>query len=398
MRHALSGEIKLAGFRVHQIWGGPVHFPPNPSLPIIINRAMTMLPVLLAVSVLLGNGQSTPPAPVAPTRELVVGILIQPPFVEKISPTIYTGFAIDMWEEMAELTETHFTYREYSSAQDILKAVSESSIDVAVGDLTVTGARLKNMEFCQPYYLGGLRIMVNEDRTTSFVRLFDGLHSTGNLEIAGYAFIGMVVATLVVTMTLRRLDPLFSRNWHSGLAESFYHVVSVAMTGKTSYKGATGAGAKIMAAVWIVCGVAIVAYITSSVTSVMTANRMRDEISGPGDLGGKSIGVITGTPSADFARAQGWETQGFNSLSATVDALVEHEIQAIVYDAPVLAYYDRAHPELPLTEVGPMFDLQRYAFALPHGSPYRIPFNIAMLNLEESKFVEKLRARYFGIK
>lgn len=357
------------------------------------------MPVFVLLATLACSLNTSLPLPHSPdpsTRDLVVGVLIEPPFVEKTAAGEYSGFAIDLWEEIARRTETRFSYKEFSAVPPLLDAVSSGEIGLAVTDLTVTRARLQKMEFCQPYFHAGLTIMINEDRKTSLLRLLRGLRDSGNLEIAGIGVAIVIVLTLVATLVLRRVDPGFSKHWHDGLAESFYHVVSVAMTGKSSYKGSVGPIGKIVAAIWIVCGVAIVAYITSAVAAEMTANKLRDEIAGPNDLPGKSVGVVTGTASCDYVNAQGWQSQGFPSLTAAVEALVARKIQAIVFDAPALLYFDHAHPELPIAEVGPVFDPLKYAFALPPGSANRVPFNVALLQLEEAGIAEKLRARYFG--
>lgn len=357
---------------------------------------MTVLASFFALACALTGAATAQPSPDPRCSDLIVGVLVQAPFVEKTPSGEYTGFAIELWEEIARRTQTTFTYREYSTVPQILDAVSTSAVDLAVTDLTVTGERLERMEFCQPFYHSGLTIMINEDRRVSFTRLLDSLRSSGSLELAGIACAAILALTVVVTVVLRRLNPAFSQHWHHGLAESFYHVVSVAMTGKTTYKGTVGPLGRVVAAIWILCGVAVVAYITSTVTSEMTANKLRDAISGPGDLAGKTVGVVRGTTSADYSKAQGWQTLGFDHLPLAVDALVAREIQAIVFDAPALQYYDHAHPELPLAEVGPIFDPSRYAFALPAGSPHRIPFNVALLQLEEAGVGAKLRAQYFG--
>lgn len=105
-----------------------------------------------------------PLAPLAPTGDLVVGVLVQPPFVDKSASGEYSGFAVELWEAIAHRTSTSYSYREYATVQLLVDAVSTSAVDIAVTDLTVTGTRLQHMEFCQPYFHTGLTIMINEQR------------------------------------------------------------------------------------------------------------------------------------------------------------------------------------------------------------------------------------------
>jgi len=76
--------------------------------------------------------------------------------------------------------------------------------------------------------------------------------------------------------------------------------------------------------------------------------------------------------------------------------LVGRQIDAIVLDAMTLQWYDNSHPELPITEVGPIFEKKSYAFALPIGSPLRHEINKSILKQNESGFLETLRKNYFG--
>jgi ABC-type amino acid transport substrate-binding protein len=172
--------------------------------------------------------------------------------------------------------------------------------------------------------------------------------------------------------------------------------MSIVMTGKSSHKGLPGPWGKILAAVWIAFGVGVVAYITSSVTSIMTVNSLEGIIKGPQNLPGHKVGVIPGTVGAQYCSDKHLDTTSFNSLPEAVNALVGRRIEAIVLDAITLQWYDNSHPELPITEVGPIFERKSYAFALPIASPLRHDINKAILKENESGFLETLRKHYFG--
>ena len=76
--------------------------------------------------------------------------------------------------------------------------------------------------------------------------------------------------------------------------------------------------------------------------------------------------------------------------------MTKRYIDAIVYDAPALEYYDEHHPEQPVTEVGPLFDRQVYGFVFPLGSKLRWKVNGELLKMIENESLEKLRIQYFG--
>ncbi len=61
-----------------------------------------------------------------------------------------------------------------------------------------------------------------------------------------------------------------------------------------------------------------------------------------------------------------------------------------------LQWYDNAHPELPITEVGTLFMKKGYGFSMPIGSNLRYDINRSLLKQQESGFEETLRKSYFG--
>lgn len=360
-----------------------------PSFVLLV--ALALLPALAAraqAPVAAGPGGSA-----APIRAAVFG---DEPFVMRGTDGTYTGFAIDLWDMIGTRLGRRTELVPFTDFNAMLAAVKSGTVDVAVVDLFVTSDRAQVMDFTQPIADGGLRIMVHERRQNTLGRLVHGMWHGGHLVVLGWGLLAAIALSIPVVMVLRRVDPAFTPHWHEGFAEAFYHVMSVAMTGKTSYKSATGWLSRIFAAIWMVFGVTTVAYVTSSLSSVMTTNALHQEIHGTTDLVGKAVGVITGTVGERYASEHHLDVHPYNGLDGAVNDLVAQRIDAIVFNAPELEYYDTKHPELPITEVGPVFERLNCAFALPLGSPLRRQADIELLRLQESGEVARLRTRYFG--
>ena len=337
----------------------------------------------------------TTPSSTQPQTPLRVGIYVYEPFILKTSQG-YEGFSMDLWKEIASELGRGSDFTSFDSIPDLLQAVSAGKVDVGISGIFVTEDRLKLVEFSQPFLQGGLQVMVHEKRGSSFMKIWNGLRESGHLQILGLGIAVILAATLIVTIAERRWNAEFHPDWANGLAESFYHVMSIVMTGKSSHKGLPGPWGRVLAAVWIAFGVGVVAYITSSVTSIMTVNSLEGIIKGPRDLPGHKVGIIPGTVGAQYCHNQALDTTPFNSLPEAVTALVAKRIDAIVLDAMTLQWYDNSHLELPITEVGPIFDKKSYAYALPMGSPLRQAINKSLLKQNESGFLETLRKQYFG--
>jgi ABC-type amino acid transport substrate-binding protein len=327
---------------------------------------------------------------------LTVGVFVNPPFVIGEDGK-YSGMAIELWEKLALELGRRFRYVEYETVRDLVRETAAGNVDVAVTNLTITEARAQRVDFTQPWFDGGMRIMIGTDRGTSFRGIVSGLSDAGFLKAYAWIAFIILVATVILTLFDRRFDESFPKRWRDGFAESFYTVMSVATSGRPPVrKNLFGWIGRIWQGLWLVCGIAVLAYVTSSVTSVMTTLSLTSQIRGPADLVDKQVGVLTGTVEEDFAVEQGFQTRSFPGLDGAVEGLVNGDVAAIIADAPVLEYYAHTHPDLPVNVVGRLFEPDKYGFALPRHSPLARPLTIEVLGAHEHGVIEELRTKYFG--
>ncbi len=328
-------------------------------------------------------------------KKLLAGVYLNEPFVIATKED-YAGFSVDLWKGIAADLGLSCEFVPFHKLSDLLEATAQNKVDVAIGNISITEERLKIVDFSQPYLQGGMQIMVDEKRTASWQRLWNGLRDSGHLKVFCIGIALIIAGTLLLTLGERKWNAEFPRDWGNGLSESFYHVMSITMTGKSTHKGLPGPFGKILAGIWLAFGVGVVAYITSSVTSVMTVNRLHGIIDSPQDLPGHPLGAVEGTLSQKYCEDQHLNTTLYANLPDAVKSLLHHDIDAIVFDAITLQWYDNVHPELPITEVGPIFMKKGYGLALPIKSPLRQEINRSLLKQQESGFVETLRKHYFG--
>jgi len=331
----------------------------------------------------------------ASSRSLDVGVYRSPPFVFAQGAG-YSGMAIELWEQVASRLGVSSSYREFDNYADLVAATADGTIDVAVTNLTITEDRAQIVDFTQPWFDAGLRVMVHTQAGSSFADIISDLDDAGHLM--NYAWLALVIllATAALTIFDRRFDPDFPNRWREGLAESFYHVMSIATSGKTSRKNLFGWLGRIWQAIWMVIGIAVIAYVTSSVTSVMTASHLTNQINSVADLQGKIVGVRAGSIAEAYMKATYVTTMPFNHIEEATEALLNGEIAAIVGDKPVLEYYAHTNPNLPVDVVGNTFHPDKYGFAFRPGSALAKPASVAIIGLQESGEVERLRVKYFG--
>ena len=83
-------------------------------------------------------------------------------------------------------------------------------------------------------------------------------------------------------------------------------------------------------------------------------------------------------------------------MDEAYDLLAAGEVEAVVYDAPVLQYQVATDQEGLFAVVGPVFQRESYGIALQEGSPYRERINTILLHLRENGKYQQLHEQWFG--
>ncbi len=337
--------------------------------------------------------------PEAPARPVRVAVLADPPFTVRDPSGRWDGFAAVLLQAAAVESRLVLEFRECASLEELYAEVAAGRADVGLGNTLVTSERLGAMPFTQPILDGGLRVMVPGDRSHSLGKLWEGLESDGHVRVFLWGGAITVAVSFVLVAVLRRVDREFTRRWHEGFAEAFYHVASVTMTGKTSYKGKVGPrwATSIVAALWLVFGVASVAYLTSSLSSVMTANTMRSRIGGSHDLKDRTVGVLEGSAGSRYCAQHGIHVVPFASVGDAAAALEAKELDAVVADAQSLETFRFSHPEVHVAMAGDVFERRHYAFPVRPGDEDLLRrLDVAIVAMREDGVLDRVRARWFG--
>lgn len=354
--------------------------------------AVGMLGALMGelVSVDPANAQGAPPK-----HEVTVGLYLSPPFVTQ-DKRAYTGMAFDLWTALAQELSLKSNYRIFPTVPALQDAASTGDIDIAVTNLSITEDRALRVDFTYPWFDAGLRIMVRDQQGTGLREILGGLRDTGYLRAYLWIAVLLGLATILLTVFDRQFDPAFPARWRGGLAESFYAVMSLVSGRSPVRRNMFGWAGRIMGAAWLVFGIAVVAFVTSSVTSVMTTLSLANQIHGLSDLPGKPVGVLIGSVAEDFARREGLDLRSFANIEDSVKALRDGSVDALVADAPVLEFFAHTHPEQETAVVGGIFQPDKYGFALPRNSDLTRQLTVKLIGAHEDGVVEALHDRYFG--
>jgi polar amino acid transport system substrate-binding protein len=224
---------------------------------------------------------------------------VAPPFAIKAEDGTWRGISIDLWRRIAN--QTHLLYRfQEAMLKGLTDGVAEGSLDAAVAALTVTVPRLRLGDFTQPFYSTGLGIAVPTDAGITWWPIVGNVFSLGFLRAVAVLFAVSLAVGVMLWLVERRHNDHFGAH-RRGLGSSVWWSV-VAMT-----QGGSGAGEKVpvtlpgrlLAIMWMVASVIVIASFTAALTSQLTLKQLRGTVHGEADLRYVRVAAIAGTETTE---------------------------------------------------------------------------------------------------
>jgi len=354
-------------------------------------RLLSALAVFCLLAPGIASGQEVEPA----LEPLVVGTKEAPPFAMKRPDGSWHGLSIELWREIsAELGRDH-EFRELG-LEELLAGVEAGELDAAVAALTITPEREETSDFSHPFHTSGLGIAVaasGPDFLATVFALFSGdfLKAVGALAVVLF-----IIGAIVWALERRRNPEQFGGSTVEGLGAGFwFSAVTMTTVGYGDKAPVTFAG-RVVALVWMFAGLIAISGFTAAIASSLTVNRLGSQVGGPQDLPRVSVATVPGSTSAAYLDRRGIGYEGFDSPRAVLEALAGGEVEAVVYDEPMLRYLAKEEFSGRVEILPSIFQRQDYGFALPAGSELREPVNQSLLRLLSQGRAEEIRTRYLG--
>lgn len=329
-------------------------------------------------------------------ERLRVGIKHVPPFVFTDGATP-RGFSIDLWGEVSGLLGASTEYVPLDTVNELLTATAHGTVDVAIAAITINEQRESIVDFSHPFYRSGLRIGVATRTGPSWLSTIRRFLSPDLLVM----FITLVAVTLLAAHVLWAVErgvnsECFPKTYFAGVGEAMWWSVATIISGGCENKSPVSVLGRLVAAAWMLGSIVLVAAFTATLASQMTADTVAGTISGPEDLPGKLAATVAGTSVVDSLNDRSVRVNACKSLVEALSQASDGTVEAVVFDAPVLAHTVKERPELGIRLVGPLFEHQDYAITLPQGSELRETVNKALLRLSESGVLAELHSKWFG--
>ncbi|MFQ5599057.1 MAG: transporter substrate-binding domain-containing protein [Candidatus Krumholzibacteriia bacterium] len=351
--------------------------------------------VLLCATV-LAAATSAAQDTASPARHLVVGTKPTEPFVIKNADGTWGGISIELWREIAAEQGWTYEFRELP-LEELIEAVESGGVDVAVAAFTMTAEREQFVDFSHPFYSTGLGIAIASNRGGGWTRVARRYLSREFLGVvAGLALLLLVVGFVVWAFERRRNPEQFGGNAVRGIGSGFWwSAVTMTTVGYGDKTPATFWG-RAVSLVWMFAGIIMISTFTAAITSSLTLTQLQSRVQGPEDLARARVGTLSGSAPEASLDSRGVAHRSIETLETGMEAVSRGEIDAVVYDAPILRYLVKTHFQGEIEVLPRTFERHDYAIVLPSGSRLREPVNRSLLRVVRQPAWRDLLARFMG--
>jgi polar amino acid transport system substrate-binding protein len=378
---------------------------------ILLTIFIATLSIVLIVNPLaLVSAQSKPatvikatptPASVAPVisgKTFKVATKVLSPFVTEENGEL-SGFSIELWKNIAQELNIKTDFKKTDNIADLLNAIKLKQADVSIAAISVTAQREQDFDFSQPIFDSGLQILVRSQGSQSSIgRLLGSIFTPTLFQLLGIMLLIILIPAHIIWLVERKHKGDFLENsaYFPGIFKACWWAAgTLATQAEEMPKSAWG---RVMAVVWMFISVVFIAYFTATVTTSLTVEQLQSNIKGPQDLVGKRVATIAGSTSAIYLKQQKIEANEVKQIEEAYTALNNSDVDAVVFDAPILLYYAAHNGKGKAQVVGSIFRKESYAIAMSNGSPYRKPINNALLSLQEKGTYQEIYDKWFSNK
>ena len=357
----------------------------------IRRRGLLALLVVLTACGVAGAQSGQPPQ-----KPLRVATRVVPPFVFERGGRL-DGFSVDLWNSIAQRTGLKGEMTVNPSVKDLLAAVKANRADVGIAAISITSERESVFDFSHPMFDSGLQILVRDQTGggNSMPGIVSILFSRATLELAGIIFLMVLVPAHLIWFIERRHEEgmIAHKPYIPGIFHAFWWAAGT-LGAQADEMPRSGVG-RFIAVVWMFTSIIFVAHFTATITASLTVQQLQGDIQGPDDLPRKRVATTTGSTSASFLRERKVRVTEFPQIEGAYEALRNRQVDAVVFDAPVLQYYAAHEGKGKVQVVGSIFREESYGIVFPASSPLRKRVNNALLSMHEDGTYRILHDKWF---
>lgn len=325
----------------------------------------------------------------------VASVERQPFVVER--GTGYIGYSIELWDAVADELGFEYNLTVYDTFPQMLAQVEQNEADLAIANITITAEREAVMDFSHPIYLSGLQIMLPSQTRTGLGNIPRAIINSGILWVIGGAILILLIVAHLIWFFETGDEREFNDSYRAGIWDAFWWSVVTITTVGYGDKVPRSISGRVVALIWMFCSMFLLSIFVAQVSNIMSDSVFRSNIEGPADLPDYRVATIERSTADQYLGELGIrQIMRYEAPDEMFADLESGVVDAVVFDAPVLAYYEAHEGAGKVKLLGSIFQPEQFGIALQQNSPYRERINQALLKLSENGTVEEIHSRWFS--
>ena len=320
---------------------------------------------------------------------LVIGTKISEPFVYKHGDE-YNGLSFDVIKDYLDELGKPYIVKELKTLtyDQVIDSINVSGVDVFVGDITVTYDRLNNAKFSQPYFVTNTSIVTKKINNSAISNLF----TYKFMESMGMLIVFILLSGLIMWLVERNHNDGFSKGILGIFDGSYFVSATMTTVGYGDVAAKTKLG-KVLSFILMWLSLGIVGLMYGNITTALTVAQLETEIN-ISDLNKMKVGTVNGTTSSKFLVNNDVKYVNFNTPEEALDAINNNELDAFVFDKPILEYYLGMDKYSDIMMVNKDYMEQTYGFVLPLNSGLIDDLNVSILKTIRGREWDVIKNKY----
>ena len=328
--------------------------------------------------------------PLFAQETLKVSTIVEEPFVINKDNQL-TGFSIELWKSVANYLERPYEFYVQDDLSKMLNSVKRNEVDAGISNITINTERQEILDFSDPYFDGGLQIIVS--RKNELNTVLKSIQSKESQIMLIVFLLLLLVISHLEWFLERRKNERISNRYFPGIFQCMWCVLTLGEFGNNMPKTII---TKVTFVIWFMSLGFMFTLYGAGISSDLTINRSINSINSYHDLNNKRVGALSGSIAESFLRKQRITYIPYANLNKMFKDIGDNTLEAVVHDYPVINNYVYNEGAGKVKLAGKIFEKEKYGIILPKESPLTEEVNEALLFLQENGTYNKLLNKWFS--
>ena len=305
-----------------------------------------------------------------------------------------TGFSIELMRQISSAIGQDVRFTFVDEFPQLLEGVTDGDADGAVANISITSEREALLDFSRPIYGSGLKILVSGAATGASI--WDVILRWELLALLLAAFGVLFLLGMLMWVLERKHQDYFDQDAREAMFPSFWWALNLVINGGFEVNVPRTILGRLLGVFMVISSLFVVSLFVASITASLTVEAISGSIQSLDDLRGRSVGTTQGSTASVFLNERDVSHTDYATFNDLIAAFEAEELDAVVFDGPILEYYMAQDPGVEAYLLDRVFRSEDYGIALAQGSDLREPINRALLRLTEDGEYQTLRQEWFG--